>query len=217
MTVNAQFLKGKARYAIKNRSLLPDIQYIFFTAFLSLTIVGLPIAYLVMKEYHKYVKTCIEEYESNLGHKKGAVYSHKSISALNLDYKWSNASKALKKILTLVLVGYSSLKFDNLSDKQNVYAKFTLDSVKLAFPMLHIYQFSIPLIILLSIIPQPSIVIYSMVAFAIIETILVIRPFIAYCHAFVMYERTHSTMARDTDAEQAEIDELYERLTKNNK
>ena len=214
MTVNVQFYKGKARFAMKNRSLLPDIQYIFFAAFLSLTIVGLPIAYLVIQEYHKYLKTCIEEYETNLSHKKGAVYPHTSIYALNMDYKWSNASKALKRIFTLVLVGYSCLKFDNLTDRQNVNAKITLDSVKLLFPMMHIYQFSIPLIILMSIIPQPAIVIYAMVAFAILETILVIRPFITYCHTFVMYERTHEKMAPESEIEKAEIDAFYEKLTK---
>ena len=217
MTLNVQFYKEKARFVMKNRSLLPDIQYIFFAAFLSLTIVGLPIAYLVIQEYHKYLITCIEEYETNLRHKKGAVYPHTSIYALNIDYKWSNASKAIKRILTLVLVGYSCLNFDNLSDKQNANAKITLDSVKLLFPMMHIYQFSIPLIILLLIIPQPSIVIYSMVAFVIIETILVIRPFITYCHTFVMYERTHSTMASESEIEKAEIDAFFEKLERENK
>lgn len=203
--LNYSDLKKRAYKATKNRSLRPDAQYIFAAFLLSLTILGLPIAYAIIKEYHKYLKNCLYEYNTNGVAEKGKIYDRTPLTSILFDYKISYAWLAIKAIWSIVSTKSTFFYFTHLNDEQNKNVKMNLEQIKMYFPEIYAFEGVAVLAPIAALLIGGSNAFLCFLAVDLILAIIMLKPFVCYCQAYVMYEKVCFEMKRDTDADEAQM------------
>lgn len=203
--LNYSDLKKRAYKATKNRSLRPDAQYIFAAFLLSLTILGLPIAYAIIKEYHKYLKTCLYEYNTNGVAEKGKIYERTPLTSILFDYKISNAWLAIKAIWSIASTKSTFFYFSHLNDEQNKNVKMNLEQIKMYFPEIYAFEGVAVLAPVAALLIGGLNVFLCFLAVDFILAIIMLKPFVCYCQTYVMYEKVCVEMKRDTDADEAQL------------
>lgn len=194
-------IKKRARKATKNRSLKPDAEYIFAATLLSLTVVGLPIAYAVMKEYHKYLKTCMMEYNSNGTAAKGKVFERKRVRSLVFDYNMASFLGALRTIWMVISTKATYYEFDNLTVMQNREAKYEFSQMKACFPEVFAAEALAVMIPVIAILSGNSIALIITPFALLLLALIMIKPFACYLQAHVMLEKIFRQTERDVDGE----------------
>lgn len=202
--LNYSDLKKRAYRATKNRSLRPDAEYIFATVLLSVTILGLPIAYAVIKEYHKYLKTCLHEYNSNGIAEKSMIFERTPLTSILFDYKISNAWRTVKAIWSVASTGSAFFYFDHLNESQNQNIKMNLQQIKMYFPEIYAFEGVAVFAPVFAAIIGGVNAFLCFAALDVVLAILMLKPFVCYCQAYVMYEKVCSEMLRDKDADEAQ-------------
>lgn len=202
--LNYSDLKKRAYRATKNRSLKPDAEYIFATLLLSITVLGLPIAYAIIKEYHKYLKTCLSEYNKNGIPQKGKVFERTSLTSILFEYKLSNAWSAIKAILTVATSKSVFFYFEHLNENQNRNVKMNLEQLKLYFPEIYAFEGVAVLAPIVALLIGGVNAFLGMLLADAILAVIMLKPFACYCQAYVMYEKVCYEMLRDTDADEAQ-------------
>ncbi len=177
-------MKKRAKNATKNRSMRPDAEYIVLSLLLCITIIGLPVAYCIMKEYHRYLETCRREFVENGEPQKGKIYSHTPATGVMFDYKLKNVPIVLKTVWTILSAGSIFVYYDNLSKNQLLMAKKGTEMLKMLFPAVPMAFLAAFIIFIAGITVNPLILLSLLLLVA-----LMIRPIAVYCQALVMYEK----------------------------
>lgn len=197
-------LRKRAYRATKNRSLRPDAEYIFAAFLLSITIFGLPIAYAVIKEYHKYLKTCLYEYNTNGIPQKGRVYDRTPLKSIMFDYKILHAWYAIRAIWSIASTMATFFYFPHLTDGQNRDVKMNLEQLKLCFPEVHVFEGVAVLAPIVALLLGGANAFLLVLVGDVILSLIMLKPFVCYCQAYVMYEKVCYEMLRDKDADEAQ-------------
>lgn len=201
--LNYSDLKKRAYKATKNRSLRPDAEYISAALLLSITILGLPIAYAVIKEYHKYLKNCLHEYNLNGVAEKGKIFDRTPLTSIQFEYKISHAWLAIKAIWSVVSTRTTFFYFDHLNENQNQNVKMNLQQIKMYFPEIYAFEGVAVFAPIFAAVIGGLNSFLCFTALDIIFALIMLKPFVCYCQAYVMYEKVCYEMRRDKDADEA--------------
>lgn len=203
--LNYSDLKKRAYKATKNRSLRPDAEYIFATVLLSVTVLGLPIAYAVIKEYHKYLKTCLHEYNLNGVAEKSKVFERTALTSILFDYKISDAWLAVKAIWSVASTRSTFFYFDHLNETQNQNVKMNLQQIKMYFPEIYAFEGVVVFAPIFAAIIGGLNCFLCFIVLDVVLTVAMLKPFVCYFQAYVMYEKVCYEMLRDKDADEAQM------------
>ena len=197
--INLGWLKKRAKKITKKRSLKPDAEYIF-TAFLTaVTIIGLPITYSIIKEYHQYLCLCRNEFDNSDESNEKKVYEHKRISNIEFDYNVKSAIGAVKAAIYVLLMGSMFVEYKHLTERQNLEMKLWFSQMKMYFSEIFITE----VIILFAVVSIPLfhslLVTFICVSVIVVLIIVMFKPFVAYCQMIVMVEKIMSDTKKDED------------------
>ncbi len=190
-------MRKRAGRITKQRNLRPDMEYILYAAVLSLTLVGLPAAYGIVKEYHSYLVDCRSRFNPKNDGKK-IVYPHKSPARVMSGWSIPLMGKMIKAIAFVLLPGALFFEDDRLSDMQNFQIRNDLTVMKSMFFDIFISEAAIVGLIVGIFLTQ---ICYLPVMLAGIAAIILLefKPFVTYCQALVMYQKICSEIKPETD------------------
>lgn len=187
--MNVQALKKRAKRMTKERSIIPDMEYIFSALFISLTIIGLPIAYCIMKEYHKYLITCRQEFDGSKKSEVKKVYGHKHVTQLMFEYNWDSVKRAVKTIFFVLLPGSVIFDMRDIRDSELFEQRLLFTQMKMHFYYIYIYEILIILAIAMVFIYMSVIVTLICVGAIVGILAVMFKPFVVYCQTIVIVEK----------------------------
>lgn len=183
------------------RSLVPDIKMILTAALFSVTIIGLPIAFGIIREYYAYLYKAIKYYKPESGEKK-KLYKYKSPSEIMFDYNIKSFAGALKAIAYVFLPGTCFIKKDRLSEDRYFDLKVALMSLKTMFFDVFI-AFGTVITLIVLIFFASSWYRLLCIAGIVLVPVIFFKPFVVYCQALTVFgnmlenEKSNSVITDD--------------------
>ncbi len=128
-------LKQKAKSITSSRSLKPDRLYMLYIFFLSITIVFLPLAYCVMREYYRYLRLCLKEYDdlNKEERKTKREYPYTHPTSIEFSFAGRGYMGALRALKIIFMPGVGSFEMPHLSYEQNVTVKGKFAELKMHY------------------------------------------------------------------------------------
>lgn len=206
VAVGYEALKKRAMAIVASRYIKPDAIYILYIFLLSITVIGLPIAYSVMQEYKRYLYSCLRQYDgANSDDKPKQKVSCEFKHPRSILFKYSPKTfiGALKAYMRIMLP-FSACFFDmqHLDYDRNMEMKLGLVQLKMYF--IYIFCAEILGLFLLCLIIFSGSAVCAFICALLIALMLavLIKPLAAYCQAYVIYEKQCLDMPKDEADEQ---------------
>lgn len=195
-------LRKKAKIIVKYRSLKPDFIYILYALVLSITIVGLPVAYGIVKDYYSYLTSCVNKYYADpdaYKSNKRKVIEYKNPLNTMFEYNFKSAVNVLKTAICLILPIAACFDVSNLNEDQNLDAKIRLIQLKSYFIYIFIEAIVILFLIGVAVFADSVEIAFISIGIAVILMLVMFKPFVLYCQTFAMFRKECSEWAEENE------------------